>query len=336
MNFKSNSNYKKWLAYGHASGEFAKTPGNQSVSIQGEPKKVQHNMMDGGNLFCMGGKNYLAGGEVDAFGNLIEEFPKPIEMNIEGTDTKGLGTSTPMNGNQQNYISQPGTRQPTINSGTNTQGELENAGIVPGTTDDPTKESQNIASSALKSGFSAGMKTGNPLIGLGVAAASFGYNKLQQGMNNRKEIRQEEMAAADFEKSQQMNSTYADPNSVYYSAADGAAVKSKHGRAGSQKITLTQGKGNTPSTQTKEIKMADGGNTLKPGGGMVEGEIKNQMSTVDKVKSDATSLFKMMTDMINPVTPSPQLPKPNAMSPADVKNKVKLTSGAKAGVKAIA
>ena len=41
-NFKSNKAYKSWLAYGHASGEFAKTPGNQKVSIKGKPKKVKH------------------------------------------------------------------------------------------------------------------------------------------------------------------------------------------------------------------------------------------------------------------------------------------------------
>ena len=40
-NFKSNKAYKSWLAYGHASGEFAKTPGNQKVSIKGKHKKVK-------------------------------------------------------------------------------------------------------------------------------------------------------------------------------------------------------------------------------------------------------------------------------------------------------
>lgn len=42
MDFKSKAAYKKWLAYGHASGEFAKTPGHQSVSIKGKKKKVKH------------------------------------------------------------------------------------------------------------------------------------------------------------------------------------------------------------------------------------------------------------------------------------------------------
>lgn len=46
LNFKSPAAYKAWLAYGHASGEFAKTPGHQKVSIKGQPKKVQH--ADGG------------------------------------------------------------------------------------------------------------------------------------------------------------------------------------------------------------------------------------------------------------------------------------------------
>jgi hypothetical protein len=41
-NFKSNKAYKSWLAYGHASGKFAETPGHQSVSIKGKRKKVKH------------------------------------------------------------------------------------------------------------------------------------------------------------------------------------------------------------------------------------------------------------------------------------------------------
>lgn len=48
LNFKSPAAYKAWLAYGHASGEFAKTPGHQNVSIKGNPKKVQH--ANGGEL----------------------------------------------------------------------------------------------------------------------------------------------------------------------------------------------------------------------------------------------------------------------------------------------
>jgi hypothetical protein len=53
MNFKSNAAYKAWLGYGHASGEFAKTPGNQPVSIAGKTHDVQHAM--GGNLYAAGG-----------------------------------------------------------------------------------------------------------------------------------------------------------------------------------------------------------------------------------------------------------------------------------------
>jgi hypothetical protein len=54
MNFKSNAAYKRWLGYGHASGEFAKTPGNQPVSIKGQSHKVKHEM--GGNMYADGGK----------------------------------------------------------------------------------------------------------------------------------------------------------------------------------------------------------------------------------------------------------------------------------------
>ena len=41
-NFKSESGYKKWLAYGHMHGEFEKSPGNTPVEIKGKPKKVNH------------------------------------------------------------------------------------------------------------------------------------------------------------------------------------------------------------------------------------------------------------------------------------------------------
>lgn len=41
-NFKSKAAYKKWLAYGHISGVFENTPGNQPVKIKGKAKKVNH------------------------------------------------------------------------------------------------------------------------------------------------------------------------------------------------------------------------------------------------------------------------------------------------------
>lgn len=41
-NFKSKEAYKKWLAYGHIHGQFAKTPGNQPVSIKGKEHSVIH------------------------------------------------------------------------------------------------------------------------------------------------------------------------------------------------------------------------------------------------------------------------------------------------------
>ena len=65
MNFKSKGAYQKWLGYGHASGEFAKTPGNQKVSIQGEPHKVQHQY--GGQMYANGGALY------DSMGNFYPD-----------------------------------------------------------------------------------------------------------------------------------------------------------------------------------------------------------------------------------------------------------------------
>jgi hypothetical protein len=50
-NFKSKAAYLKWIKYGHASGEFKETPGNQSVSIRNKNKKVEHTKyLNGGQL----------------------------------------------------------------------------------------------------------------------------------------------------------------------------------------------------------------------------------------------------------------------------------------------
>lgn len=40
--FKSESDYKKWLGHGHATGVFEKTPGNTPVKVGGKTKKVSH------------------------------------------------------------------------------------------------------------------------------------------------------------------------------------------------------------------------------------------------------------------------------------------------------
>ena len=47
IDFSSVSAYKKWLAFGHASGEFAKTPGHQKISIKGNKKEVKHKLENG-------------------------------------------------------------------------------------------------------------------------------------------------------------------------------------------------------------------------------------------------------------------------------------------------
>jgi len=44
MNFRSKEAYRKWLAYGHIHGIFAKTPGHVKVFIRGRPHKVKHSI----------------------------------------------------------------------------------------------------------------------------------------------------------------------------------------------------------------------------------------------------------------------------------------------------
>jgi hypothetical protein len=77
MNFKSKGAYQKWLGYGHASGEFAKTPGNQKVSIQGKPHKVEHQYggqmyADGGALYDSMGNFYPDGGYANTVGQAAQ------------------------------------------------------------------------------------------------------------------------------------------------------------------------------------------------------------------------------------------------------------------------
>lgn len=55
MNFKSPGAYHKWLGYVHATGLAESTPGNQKVSIGGQPHKVQHQF--GGHMYAQGGFN---------------------------------------------------------------------------------------------------------------------------------------------------------------------------------------------------------------------------------------------------------------------------------------
>jgi len=40
--FKSEADYKKWLAYGHMQGAFKASPGHTPVSIKGKPHTVKH------------------------------------------------------------------------------------------------------------------------------------------------------------------------------------------------------------------------------------------------------------------------------------------------------
>ena len=42
LHFKTKKGYMKWLAHGHISGVFEKTPGNQKIFIDGKPHKVKH------------------------------------------------------------------------------------------------------------------------------------------------------------------------------------------------------------------------------------------------------------------------------------------------------
>lgn len=94
MNFKSNKAYKNWLAYGHASGKFAKTPGHQSVSIKGKSKKVKHN--NGGDIVSqLGYKDYSPFRNASSLE--INTPNKYIDMTNVSTDLYANGKFLPSN-----------------------------------------------------------------------------------------------------------------------------------------------------------------------------------------------------------------------------------------------
>ncbi|MDQ1307661.1 MAG: hypothetical protein QG671_3494 [Actinomycetota bacterium] len=41
-NFSTKAGYQKWLAFGHMHGDFAASPGNTPVKIDGKAHKVAH------------------------------------------------------------------------------------------------------------------------------------------------------------------------------------------------------------------------------------------------------------------------------------------------------
>ena len=56
MNFKSKGAYKKWLAYGHMSGEFERTPkARQKCVVDGKQVKIPVPIMS-----AMGGRRRVA------------------------------------------------------------------------------------------------------------------------------------------------------------------------------------------------------------------------------------------------------------------------------------
>jgi hypothetical protein len=166
----------------------------------------------------------------------------------------------------------------------------------------PENSNKDILSNSMNMGLQAAKI--DPLLGLGVGAASFAIGKINQISDKRQLNRQEMMDMGTFQQNQAMNSTYADPNSVYYSAAEGARIdgdgnnanKPKPGKSGSRTVKVDFGHMNTPSTGQKKSttdtttanksvdKMADGG------------------STIDKVKTEGISLFNMMKDYLMPTT----------------------------------
>ena len=123
-NFKSNKAYKSWLAYGHASGEFAKTPGNQKVSIKGKPKKVKHEhggphdpdkeyLKNWNKARLKTGRfnDQLGSGRIEGFNQNIDEVERVSRAEMskligENPDSRGMYYRDPKKG-MHTYFSEP-------------------------------------------------------------------------------------------------------------------------------------------------------------------------------------------------------------------------------------
>ena len=99
INFKSADAYKAWLGYGHATGVFENTPGNQNVSIKGQHKNVEH--MPGGGLYDV--PNYDPNQPIPTYYTLgpNDIYPaQPTDFWSEAYGQRGEGNMIPVADNQ--------------------------------------------------------------------------------------------------------------------------------------------------------------------------------------------------------------------------------------------
>lgn len=96
IDFSSVSAYKKWLAFGHASGEFAKTPGHQKVSIQGNKKEVKHKLENGLDFMKARGLDPNAPIDTKTLAKMPETKVPEVETPTPKPETDKQGMSSGM------------------------------------------------------------------------------------------------------------------------------------------------------------------------------------------------------------------------------------------------
>ncbi|WP_428743153.1 hypothetical protein [Tenacibaculum sp.] len=96
LDFSSSDAYKKWLAFGHASGEFKNTPGHTPVSIKGKKKDVKHKLEDGIDTEeAFQNKVGMATGGISLASDITGAF---LEKEKDKDIAKGIGTAATMAG----------------------------------------------------------------------------------------------------------------------------------------------------------------------------------------------------------------------------------------------
>ena len=170
IDFSSVSAYKKWLAFGHASGEFAKTPGHQKVSIKGNKKEVKHKLENG--LDFMKAKGLDPNAPIDT--KTLAKMPEAKVPETEVPATK------------------PETSKPGMSSGmvSGITGAVGMAGSIVGALDPQSDGKTSVAGSALSgasTGAAAGASVGGP-IGAAVGGVLGGATSAISSITGNKKI----------------------------------------------------------------------------------------------------------------------------------------------------
>ena len=201
IDFSSVSAYKKWLAFGHASGEFAKTPGHQKVSIKGNKKEVKHKLENG--LDFMKAKGLDPNAPIDT--KTLAKMPEAKVPETEVPATK------------------PETSKPGMSSGmvSGITGAVGMAGSIVGALDQQSDGKTSVAGSALSgasTGAAAGASVGGPIgaaVGGGLGGATSAISSIAGNKKIDKMIKEENQHKAMIRSQSQFQPTQNTQSPIY-------------------------------------------------------------------------------------------------------------------------